>query len=49
MWTMVYFIIIMKLSDMGIPLLVFISYMSRKNQNLVYSMKNFSSICKLLL
>ena len=33
MWTVAYFIIIMKLSDMDITLLVFISYMSKKYQN----------------
>ena len=46
MWTVAYFTIIMKLSDMGIPLLVFISCMSKKYQDLAYSMKHFASRCK---
>ena len=46
MWTIAYFIIITKLSDMGIPLLVFKSYMSKKYQDVAYSMKHFASRCK---
>ena len=40
------FTIIMKLSDMNIPLLVFIKYINKEYQNLAYSMKASVSICK---
>ena len=46
MWTIVYFTIIMKLSDLGILSLVFIRCMSKNYQNLACSMKHFGSICK---
>ena len=46
MWTIVYFIIIMKLSDLGILSLVFISYMSKIYQNLACSMKHIGAIHK---